>query len=89
MIEVDLTGVFFYMKCEIDAMLKTGGGAIVNTASVLGVVAMPITGDYTAAKHGVIGVTKSGSGRLRQEEHPCQHRIALADHDAHRRSRDA
>jgi NAD(P)-dependent dehydrogenase (short-subunit alcohol dehydrogenase family) len=60
-IDVDLTGVFLCMKYEIEAMLKRGRGAIVNTASVLGVVGMPITGDYTAAKHGVIGLTKAGA----------------------------
>lgn len=60
-IAVDLTGVFLCMKYEIEAMLKHGGGAIVNTASVLGVVAMPIAGDYTAAKHGVIGLTKAAA----------------------------
>ena len=60
-IDVDLTGVFLCMKYEIEAMLKHGGGAIVNTASVLGVVGMPVAGDYTAAKHGVIGLTKAAA----------------------------
>jgi NAD(P)-dependent dehydrogenase (short-subunit alcohol dehydrogenase family) len=60
-IDVDLTGAFLCMKHEIAAMLKTGGGAIVNTASALGVVAVPSAGDYIAAKHGVIGLTKSAA----------------------------
>jgi NAD(P)-dependent dehydrogenase (short-subunit alcohol dehydrogenase family) len=60
-IDIDLTGVFLCMKYEIEAMLKRGAGSIVNTASVLGVVGMPITGDYTAAKHGVIGLTKAAA----------------------------
>jgi NAD(P)-dependent dehydrogenase (short-subunit alcohol dehydrogenase family) len=60
-IAVDLTGVFWCMKYEIKAMLATGGGAIVNTASVLGVVGMTFASDYTAAKHGVIGLTKAAA----------------------------
>jgi NAD(P)-dependent dehydrogenase (short-subunit alcohol dehydrogenase family) len=60
-IDVDLTGVFWCMKYEIAAMLETGGGAIVNTSSALGAVAMPITSDYTAAKHGVMGLTRAAA----------------------------
>jgi NAD(P)-dependent dehydrogenase (short-subunit alcohol dehydrogenase family) len=60
-IDVDLTGVFWCMKYEITAMLETGRGAIVNTSSALGVVAMPITSDYTAAKHGVMGLTRAAA----------------------------
>ncbi len=55
---VNLTGVFLSMKYEIPAMLKAGGGAIVNTASVGGVIGNPGLGAYCAAKHGVIGITK-------------------------------
>ncbi|MDQ1095886.1 MULTISPECIES: glucose 1-dehydrogenase [Chryseobacterium] len=60
-IAVDLKGVFLCMKYEIQAMLKTGGGAIVNTASVAGVVADPDMSPYAAAKHGVIGLTKAAA----------------------------
>jgi NAD(P)-dependent dehydrogenase (short-subunit alcohol dehydrogenase family) len=60
-IDVDLTGAFLCMKHEIGAMLQTGGGSIVNTASALGVVGVPSAGDYIAAKHGVIGLTKSAA----------------------------
>ena len=60
-IEVELKGVFLSMKYEIEAMLKTGGGAIVNTASVAGVVADPGMAPYAAAKHGVIGLTKAAA----------------------------
>ena len=60
-IDVDLTGAFLCMKHEIAAMLQTGGGSIVNTASALGVVAVPSASDYIAAKHGVIGLTKSAA----------------------------
>lgn len=58
-IDVNLNGVFFGIRAQIPAMLKTGGGVIVNTSSVLGL--KPIPGqslEYTAAKHAVIGLTR-------------------------------
>jgi NAD(P)-dependent dehydrogenase (short-subunit alcohol dehydrogenase family) len=58
-IDVNLNGVFYGIKHQIPAMLKSGGGVIVNMASVLGM--KPIPGhslSYTAAKHGVIGLTR-------------------------------
>ncbi|MGW4027916.1 SDR family NAD(P)-dependent oxidoreductase [Streptomyces sp. NPDC004838] len=60
-IGVDLTGVFFSLRHEIRAMLRTGGGAIVNTASVAGLIADPGMAPYVAAKHGVIGLTKAAA----------------------------
>jgi NAD(P)-dependent dehydrogenase (short-subunit alcohol dehydrogenase family) len=54
-------GVWLSMKYEIPAMLKTGGGSIVNTSSSLGVVAMPGIEIYAASKHAVIGLTKSAA----------------------------
>ncbi|WP_319496502.1 SDR family oxidoreductase [uncultured Cohaesibacter sp.] len=60
-INVDLRGVFLSMKYEIPEMLKTGGGAIVNTASVAGVIADPGMAPYAAAKHGVVGLTKAAA----------------------------
>jgi NAD(P)-dependent dehydrogenase (short-subunit alcohol dehydrogenase family) len=57
-IAVNLTGVFLAMKYEIPAMLRNGGGAIVNTSSVGGVVGNPGLSAYCASKHGVIGLTK-------------------------------
>lgn len=57
-IDVDLKGVFLAMKYELAHMRRAGGGAIVNTASVAGVVADPGMAPYAAAKHGVIGLTK-------------------------------
>ena len=53
-----LTGVYLCMKAEIPAMLARGGGAIVNTASGVGLVGYPHQAAYTASKHGVIGLTK-------------------------------
>lgn len=59
--ETDLTGVFLCLKHEIAAMLETGGGAILNTSSALGQVGLANTSAYTAAKHGVIGLTKAAA----------------------------
>jgi NAD(P)-dependent dehydrogenase (short-subunit alcohol dehydrogenase family) len=57
-IAVDLTSVFLGMKYEVPAMLERGGGAIVNTASAGGAVAVPGGATYIAAKYGIIGLTK-------------------------------
>lgn len=57
-ININLSGVFFGMQQQIAAMLKTGGGAIVNLASVLGAVGFATNSAYTAAKHGVVGLTQ-------------------------------
>jgi NAD(P)-dependent dehydrogenase (short-subunit alcohol dehydrogenase family) len=57
-IAVMLTGVYLCMKAEIPLMLAGGGGAIVNTASGVGLVGYPQQAAYTASKHGVIGLTK-------------------------------
>jgi NAD(P)-dependent dehydrogenase (short-subunit alcohol dehydrogenase family) len=58
-IAVDLKGVFLSMKYEIQHMLKAGGGAIVNNASIAGMIADPGISPYVAAKHGVIGLSKA------------------------------
>ncbi|MGH9019191.1 MAG: SDR family oxidoreductase, partial [Acidimicrobiales bacterium] len=55
---VMLTGVYHCMKAEIPPMLEGGGGAIVNTASGVGLVGYAHQAAYTAAKHGVVGLTK-------------------------------
>jgi len=60
-IAVDLRGVFLCMKHQIAQMLRNGGGAIVNTASVAGLVADPGMAPYVAAKHGVVGITKAAA----------------------------
>lgn len=60
-IAVDLRGVFLCLKYQIQAMLASGGGAIVNTTSVAGVIADPGMSPYVAAKHGVIGLTRSAA----------------------------
>lgn len=60
-IAVNLNSVFYCMKYEIQAMLRTGGGAIVNMSSILGQVAFANAAGYVAAKHGVVGITKTAA----------------------------
>ena len=58
-IAVNLSGVFYGMKYQIPAMIKAGGGSIVNISSIYGNRGLPTYGPYTAAKHGVIGITRA------------------------------
>ena len=60
-IDVNLNGVFYGMKYEIAAMLRSGGGAIVNMSSILGSLAFAQAPAYVAAKHGVNGLTKTAA----------------------------
>jgi len=57
-IQVNLRSVFVCMKYEIELMLRQGGGSIVNTSSGAGIMAVRGQAAYTAAKHGVVGLTK-------------------------------
>lgn len=57
-IAVNLSSVFYCMKYEIPALLQSGGGSIVNVSSILGQVAFAGAPAYTAAKHGVVGLTR-------------------------------
>ncbi|RAJ06659.1 NAD(P)-dependent dehydrogenase (short-subunit alcohol dehydrogenase family) [Chitinophaga skermanii] len=58
-ININLTGQFYCVKYELQQFLKQGGGVIVNLSSLAGLVAEPGLVPYTAAKHGVIGMTKN------------------------------
>ena len=60
-LRVDLTSVFWCIKYQVLAMMKTGGGAIVNTASSLGQVAIQNASEYITAKHGVVGLTRAAA----------------------------
>ena len=60
-IGINLTGVWLCMRAEIAVMLKNGGGAIVNTASMAGTLGLFGSGTYSASKHGVIGLTKAAA----------------------------
>jgi NAD(P)-dependent dehydrogenase (short-subunit alcohol dehydrogenase family) len=59
--DVNLNSVFYGMKYEIAAMLRAGGGAIVNMASILGSVGFANASAYVTAKHGVLGLTKAAA----------------------------
>jgi NAD(P)-dependent dehydrogenase (short-subunit alcohol dehydrogenase family) len=61
LMQVNLDGVFLSMKAEIPAMLRGGGGSIVNISSVMGTVAVSGAAAYVASKHGVVGLTKSAA----------------------------
>lgn len=58
-IAVNLTGVWLCLKHECAQMLKQGGGAIVNTSSIMGMVSGPGLSAYSASKTGVVGLTRS------------------------------
>jgi NAD(P)-dependent dehydrogenase (short-subunit alcohol dehydrogenase family) len=60
-IAINLKGVWLCLKYEIPQMLKTGGGAIVNTASAAGLIGLPGGSAYVAAKHGVVGLTRTAA----------------------------
>lgn len=59
--DVNVKGVWLCMKAEIPLMLEQGSGAIINTASVLGLTAVPNNAAYVASKHAVIGLTKAAA----------------------------
>ncbi len=60
-IAINLSGVFYGIRYQIPAMLKSGGGSIVNVASILGKVGTKGSPAYVAAKHGVIGLTEAAA----------------------------
>lgn len=70
--DVNVRGVLLSMKCEIPEMLKVGGGAIVNTASVAGTNALPGVAVYVGSKHAVIGLTRGGRHGLCRPRNPSQ-----------------
>jgi NAD(P)-dependent dehydrogenase (short-subunit alcohol dehydrogenase family) len=61
MIAVNLKGVWLCMRAELRRMVPQGGGVIVNTASIAGLIGLPTSSGYVASKHGVIGLTKSAA----------------------------
>lgn len=61
MIAINLTGQLLCMQAQIKAMLVNGGGSIVNVSSLAGVNGVPYGGPYAAAKHGLIGLTKTAA----------------------------
>ena len=60
-IGVNLNGVFYCMRAQIPAMLASGGGSIINMASILGSVGFPMSSAYVTAKHGLLGLTQNAA----------------------------
>lgn len=60
-LSINLSGVFYGMRYQIPAMLKAGGGVIINIASILGQVGTKFSPAYVAAKHGVVGLSKAAA----------------------------
>jgi NAD(P)-dependent dehydrogenase (short-subunit alcohol dehydrogenase family) len=60
-IAINLSGVFYGLKYQLPALIRSGGGSIVNMASILGSVGTPNFAGYVAAKHGVVGLTKTAA----------------------------
>lgn len=58
-IDVNLNGVFYCLRSQIPSMVRNGGGSIVNLSSILGLVSVPTSPAYVAAKHAVAGITKN------------------------------
>ncbi len=58
-LSINLSGVFYGMRCQIPAMLASGGGSIVNISAMLGQVGKKNTAAHVATKHGVVGLTKA------------------------------
>ncbi|WP_294272614.1 SDR family NAD(P)-dependent oxidoreductase [uncultured Chryseobacterium sp.] len=70
-LDVNLDGVFYGCKYEIQQMEKNGGGVIVNMASIHGTVAAPLSSAYTTAKHAVVGLTKNIGAEYGQKNIRC------------------
>ncbi|KOS07380.1 short-chain dehydrogenase [Flavobacterium akiainvivens] len=70
-IALNLSGVFYACRYQLEQMDKQGGGNIVNIASIHGTVAAPNSVAYTAAKHGVVGLTKNIAAEYGQKNIRC------------------
>lgn len=68
MIAINLKGVWLAMRHELNVMVAQGGGSIVNTGSIAGLVGLPTSSAYVAAKHGVIGLTKTAAIEYAQQK---------------------
>lgn len=73
-IGINLDGVFYTQRAAIRAMKTSGGGSIINMASILGMVGFAMSSAYVAAKHGVVGMTTRSRLGARRGAHPGQRR---------------
>ena len=89
MIAVNLKSVWLCMKEEIPQMLSQGGGAIVNTGSIAGLIGLQTSSAYAAAKHGVIGLTKTAALEYAEPAHPGQRGLPRLHRDQDDRGHDA
>lgn len=70
-VALNLNGVFYGCRYQLEQMDKQGGGVIVNMASIHGTVAAPMTSAYTATKHAVVGLTKNIAAEYGQKNIRC------------------
>src|SRR5690625_852102 len=67
-IDINLNGVFYCLKYEIEAMLQAGGGAVVNLGSILGQVGVPGSIGYVSSRHALVGMTKTAAVDYAQQK---------------------
>ncbi len=70
-VDINLNGVFFGCKYQLEQMEKNGGGVIVNMASIHGMVAAPMSSAYTATKHAIVGLSKNIGAEYAQKNIRC------------------